>query len=196
MLKLISYLFQKKARKNIVSIHPMLKLIYNAPLQKKRRICFNTSHVKVNPKLVMRSVCRHDSFNTSHVKVNQKVILSKKVKILVSIHPMLKLIKLKLFYQTEQSSFNTSHVKVNLIGRLYMPVSTTSFNTSHVKVNHCCRLCPLCCVYVSIHPMLKLIKALNRTVDKCQVSIHPMLKLIGNTLHACRRYRKFQYIPC
>ena len=135
MLKLISYLFQKKARKNIVSIHPMLKLIYNAPLQKKRRICFNTSHVKVNPKLVMRSVCRHDSFNTSHVKVNQKVILSKKVKILVSIHPMLKLIKLKLFYQTEQSSFNTSHVKVN------QPVQAVPAFQS----------------LVSIHPMLKLI---------------------------------------
>ena len=98
----------------LVSIHPMLKLIRKSNATGKCSVCFNTSHVKVNPgcgcthgflqpvsihpmlKLIKRFTPSPNSslgFNTSHVKVNRERPYSSGNVSSVSIHPMLKLIQ-------------------------------------------------------------------------------------------------------
>ncbi len=58
------------------------------------------------------NICR---FNTSHVKVNLLQVKMCNFNVDVSIHPMLKLIRMVgVVIFTLQHSFNTSHVKVNL----------------------------------------------------------------------------------
>ena len=96
-----------------VSIHPMLKLIGNGKGSWESSVCFNTSHVKVNLKYLNNSRFDYISFNTSHVKVNLFRSFFKSVVSIVSIHPMLKLIKKCSMFIRRYCGFNTSHVKVN-----------------------------------------------------------------------------------
>ena len=58
-----------------VSIHPMLKLIGNVAGSLLEFTCFNTSHVKVNPSLLLLPQHSYSGFNTSHVKVNPTYFL-------------------------------------------------------------------------------------------------------------------------
>ena len=119
-----------------ISIHPMLKLIWNHRRYYAKNDYFNTSHVKVNLQRAVLIILFWHNFNTSHVKVNlqtlrfrwrsSRISIHPMLKLIcsqilcnihceqISIHPMLKLIKSNGTFQFKNSNFNTSHVKVNL----------------------------------------------------------------------------------
>ena len=85
-------------RLNAVSIHPLLKLIQIDEAGVINLPCFNTSHVKVNQYRYYSALVFEYRFNTSHVKVNHRSECSAWVQGRVSIHPMLKLISIRLLF--------------------------------------------------------------------------------------------------
>ena len=202
-------------RLNAVSIHPLLKLIQIDEAGVINLPCFNTSHVKVNQYRYYSALVFEYRFNTSHVKVNHRSECSAWVQGRVSIHPMLKLIRLDFFRRCSSDRFNTSHVKVNRSRKYFiitrnvvsihpmlklitiLPLSQSKvfgFNTSHVKVNLKVFCINIFFMPVSIHPMLKLILfAFVISNSFVPVSIHPMLKLIQRI--SCIPYNTLYQIP-
>ena len=102
--------------------------------------------------------CLHGYFNTSHVNVNHSITFNASTSLVISIHLMLMLIKVRDFIHLRQNTyFNTSHVNVNqkyllyyvllffisihlmlmliLLGFLSLRYQYSYFNTSHVNVN-------------------------------------------------------------
>jgi hypothetical protein len=77
---------------NPISIHPMLKLIIICERVIKSHVDFNTSHVKVNHVALPSMMLTLTNFNTSHVKVNLRRSKRAYYAVVISIHPMLKLI--------------------------------------------------------------------------------------------------------
>ena len=97
-----------------ISIHLMLMLIAKEAGERLSYLNFNTSHVNVNPCLLLALQGDSGYFNTSHVNVNPCLLLA---------------------LQGDSGYFNTSHVNVNPRHCNRQIHLQTHFNTSHVNVN-------------------------------------------------------------
>ena len=159
---------------------------------------FNTSHVKVNLLPPLLPILLYPRFNTSHVKVNPNRQIYSLQTMIVSIHPMLKLIMNRMTGLYLVKCFNTSHVKVNPEDKYGIKCPYTSFNTSHVKVNPNINqdLERLNDSFNTSHVKVNRKSLSASSGSVLRVSIHPMLKLIKEQRCIDQVGLLFQYIPC
>ena len=98
---------------NVISKHPMLKLINVSPPTWR-----HTEYISKHP---MLKLILHHSY------IKRLAVISK--------HPMLKLIIMRKRWQQWDIDFKTSHVKVNPFHTSFPECPSGHFKTSHVKVN-------------------------------------------------------------
>ena len=98
------------------------------------------------------------NFNTSHVTVYLQRAIPQGKRVKISIHPMLRFIKVSMFLLVWQRNFNTSHVTVYRHCSRKRHQTISYFNTSHVTVYHARNAEIVIRTKISIHPMLRFIK--------------------------------------
>ena len=120
-------------------------------------INFNTSHVTVYRRSHAKPHPCQNYFNTSHVTVYHYSPHWLQGTLHISIHPMLRFIRMRCLFLSNKCYFNTSHVTV------YPQILTAHITRSTI----------------SIHPMLRFIGCwkIRRTYES-KISIHPMLRFI------------------